>query len=212
MHLIRRPFWWPRRCAGAIPTASPDVACPGLLVLRKPLDAAIGQLLATYCPSSCQGNCWVRYTHCSDYKARGASGDYEAQGASGNYKARGASGRKYKARMVIFCILAVINRFSWISRKEESCWGKLESRWGKLESRWRKREAAEESGKPLKKAESRWRKRKAVEESRKSIGENRILCEENWILGEGNLDIGEGFHNVSERFSSIGDSFPTCNW
>ncbi len=68
--------------------------------------------------------------HCSDYKARGASGnykawgasgDYKARGASGDYEARGASGGKYKARiMVIFCILAAINRFSWISWKEES--------------------------------------------------------------------------------------------
>jgi hypothetical protein len=49
-----------------------------------------------------------------------ASGDYEAQGASGDYEAQGASGGKYKARMVIFRILATINRFSRISRKEES--------------------------------------------------------------------------------------------
>ncbi len=71
----------------------------------------------------------MRCTHCRDYKARGASGNYEAQGASGNYEARGASGnyeawgasgRKYKARMVIFCIPAAVNRFSWISWKEES--------------------------------------------------------------------------------------------
>ena len=39
MHLVRRPFQWPQPCAGAIQTASPDAACPGLL--RKPLDAAI---------------------------------------------------------------------------------------------------------------------------------------------------------------------------
>ncbi len=72
----------------------------------------------------------MRYTHCSDYeawgasgnyKAWGASGDYEARGASGDYKARGASGGKYEARMVIFSILATVNRFSWISWKEESC-------------------------------------------------------------------------------------------
>ncbi len=71
----------------------------------------------------------MRCTHCSDYKAWGASGNYEAQGASGNYKARGASGdyeargasgRKYEAQMVIFGILAAVNRFSRISRKEES--------------------------------------------------------------------------------------------
>ncbi len=71
----------------------------------------------------------MRYTHCSDYKARGASGNYKARGASGDYKARGAigdykaqggSGGKYEARMVIFRILAAVNRFSQISRKEES--------------------------------------------------------------------------------------------
>ncbi len=54
MHLVRRPFRWPRRCAGAIQTASPDVVCPGLL--QNPLDAGIGQLLAPYRPSGRQGN------------------------------------------------------------------------------------------------------------------------------------------------------------
>ncbi len=63
---------------------------------------------------------------------------------SGNYKARGASGGKYEARIVIFHILAAIDRFSWIS------W-KAESRRGKSESPWRKRKAVEESRKPLKK-------------------------------------------------------------
>ncbi len=67
--------------------------------------------------------------HCSDYKARGASGnyealgvssDYEARGVSGDNKARGARSGKYKARMVIFRILAAVNRFSLISWKEES--------------------------------------------------------------------------------------------
>ncbi len=62
----------------------------------------------------------------------------------GNYKARGASGGKYEARIVIFCILAAVDRFSWIYRKAES-------HQGKLESRWRKWKAVEESGKPLKK-------------------------------------------------------------
>ena len=54
MHLVRRPFRWPQRCAGAIQTASPDAACPGLL--RKPLDAGIGRLLAPYRLSGRQGN------------------------------------------------------------------------------------------------------------------------------------------------------------
>ncbi len=62
----------------------------------------------------------MRYTHSGNYKARGASGDYEAWGASGDYEARGASGGKYEAQMVIFCILAAVNRFSRISWKEES--------------------------------------------------------------------------------------------
>ncbi len=54
MHLVRRPFRWPRWCAGAIKTALPNVVCPGLL--WKPLDAGIGQLLAPNCPSDPQGN------------------------------------------------------------------------------------------------------------------------------------------------------------
>ncbi len=71
----------------------------------------------------------MRCTHCSDYEARGVSGNYEARGASGDYKARGASGDyeawgvsggKYEARMEIFRILAVVNRFSPISWKAES--------------------------------------------------------------------------------------------
>jgi hypothetical protein len=82
----------------------------------------------------------------------------EWQLVSRNYKAWEASGGKYKARIAIFCILAAVNRFSWISPKAENHWGKLESRWGK--------------------SESRWRKGKAVEE-------NWISCEEIWILGEG---------------------------
>ena len=64
--------------------------------------------------------CWVRYTHSGNYEARGASGDYEARGASGDYEAWRASGGKYEARMVIFRILAAVNRFSRISWKEES--------------------------------------------------------------------------------------------
>ncbi len=54
MHLRCGPFWRPCGCAGAIQMALPDAACPGLP--RKPLDAAIGQLLAPYCPSGHQGN------------------------------------------------------------------------------------------------------------------------------------------------------------
>jgi hypothetical protein len=77
---------------------------------------------------------------------------------SGNYKALGASGGKYKAQIVIFCILAAVNRFSRISRETKSRWGKLESHWRKLESRWRKQKAVEESRKLLKKLGSRWRR------------------------------------------------------
>jgi hypothetical protein len=51
------------------------------------------------------------------------------------------SGGKYEAQMVIFCILAAVNRFSWISWKEESCLGKSESRLGKSESRLGKSES-----------------------------------------------------------------------
>ncbi len=84
---------------------------------------------------------------------------------SGNYKAWGASGGKYEAQIVIFCILAAVNRFSRISREAESRWGKLESRWRNWKAIEENQKAieeigkpVEESGKPLKKAESRWRK------------------------------------------------------
>ncbi len=70
---------------------------------------------------------------------------------SENYEAQGASGGKYEALIVIFRILAIVNRFSWIS------W-KAESHWGKSESHWRNWKVVEESRNPLKKAESRWRK------------------------------------------------------
>ncbi len=54
MHLRCALFRRPWGCAGAIQTASPDAACPGLL--RKPLDTGIVQLLTPYCPSGRQGN------------------------------------------------------------------------------------------------------------------------------------------------------------
>jgi hypothetical protein len=47
------------------------------------------------------------------------SGNYELVG--GNYKAWGASGGKYEAQIVIFRMLAAVNRFSRISQKAESC-------------------------------------------------------------------------------------------
>ena len=51
------------------------------------------------------------------------SANYEL--VSGNYEARGASGGKYEAQIVIFHILATVNRFSRISWKAVK---KLESR------------------------------------------------------------------------------------
>ena len=54
MYLRCWPLQWSWRCNGAIQTTSPNVACPGLH--WKPLDAAIGRLLAPYCPGCRQGN------------------------------------------------------------------------------------------------------------------------------------------------------------
>jgi hypothetical protein len=54
MHLRCRPFQWP---CGGVETkhvALPNTACPGLQ--RKPLDAAIRQLLAPYRPGCRQGD------------------------------------------------------------------------------------------------------------------------------------------------------------
>ncbi len=47
MHKLCWPFWWPWRCAGTIPRASPDGGCPG--IQWKPLDAAIGQVFTIKC-------------------------------------------------------------------------------------------------------------------------------------------------------------------
>ncbi len=53
---------------------------------------------------------------CGEWQLVG--GNYEL--VSGNYKAQGVSGGKYKAQIVIFRILAAVNRFSCISQKAES--------------------------------------------------------------------------------------------
>ena len=59
MHLRHGPFRWPWQCAGAIRSASPNAAWPGLP--RKPLDATIGQLLAPYRPSGSQGDNQINF-------------------------------------------------------------------------------------------------------------------------------------------------------
>ena len=53
MYLRRWPFRQPWGCDGAIPCASSDGGGPGLSY--KPLNAAIGQLLAQYRPDGHQG-------------------------------------------------------------------------------------------------------------------------------------------------------------
>jgi len=54
MPLLCGPFWWPWWGFEAVHAASPDAACPGLY--RKPLDAAIEQLLAPYRLGGRQGD------------------------------------------------------------------------------------------------------------------------------------------------------------
>jgi hypothetical protein len=70
--------------------------------------------------------------------------------SSANYDARGASGGKYKAQIGIFCILAAVERFSWISQN-----GKPLRKIGK---------PLRKIGKPLRKAERRCRKQKGIAE------------------------------------------------
>ncbi len=53
MYLLCWSFWWPCGCVGARLLILPDAACPWLH--WKPLDAAIRQLLAPYCPGCRQG-------------------------------------------------------------------------------------------------------------------------------------------------------------
>jgi hypothetical protein len=59
----------------------------------------------------------------------------EWQLVSRNYEAWGASGEKYEARIAIFCILATVNRFSWISWKAGKPLRKIENPLKKVESR-----------------------------------------------------------------------------
>jgi hypothetical protein len=54
MHLRPRPCQWSCEGIEAIHVASPDAACPE--VHRKQLDAAIGRLIAMYCPEGRHGN------------------------------------------------------------------------------------------------------------------------------------------------------------
>ncbi len=119
---------------------------------------------------------------------------------------------KYEARIAIFRILAAIDRFSRISRKVESRWGKSESRWGKSESHWGKLESrygkwkcVKESGKPLKKLESHWRRfsrisRKSESRWRKSNFEKR------------KSDFGLGKSQCSQRHSQVSGNFGVSFW
>ncbi len=54
MHLRRCSFRWPCESIEAIHAASPNASCPGLH--QKPLDAAIGRLLAPYRLGGRQGD------------------------------------------------------------------------------------------------------------------------------------------------------------
>ena len=105
---------------------------------------------------------------------------------------------KYEAWIAIFCILAAIDRFSRIS------W-KLESHWGKLESRWRKRKAVEESRKPLKKLESRQRRFSRV--SRKSESRWRKL---NFVWGK--LKFRRRKIPIFPRYSWVSGNFGVSFW
>ena len=53
MYLHHGLFRWPCGCIEALWSTPSNSACPGLL--RKPLEAAIGQLLAPYRPGGLQG-------------------------------------------------------------------------------------------------------------------------------------------------------------
>ena len=53
MHLTRWPFQWPWQCASMVPSALSHGSCSALQF--KPLDTAIGQIFAPYCPGDRQG-------------------------------------------------------------------------------------------------------------------------------------------------------------
>ncbi len=77
--------------AGTIGSASPNAACPGLY--WKPLDAAIGQLLASYCPSGRQGdrqtNDDEKYTYFAGHV--GGHGNLPVRAVSSSAQARDAA-------------------------------------------------------------------------------------------------------------------------
>ena len=83
----------------------------------------------------------------SSNSSAGNASAFEYEHCSRNYEAWGASGSKYKARIVIFCILAAVDRFLGFLKKRKA----IEDNQKDVEER---RKAIEESGKLLKKAES----------------------------------------------------------
>jgi hypothetical protein len=92
------------------------------------------------------GVCWGRCRH-----------------SSANYEARGASGGKYEAQIVIFCILAAVDRFNlgFLGKRKA-----VEENQKAIEENWK---ALAESRKALRKAERHCGKQKGVAESRKPL-------------------------------------------
>ena len=60
------PFRWPWGCGGAMWDASPDEAHPGLQT--KPLDAAIGRVLASHCRDGRHGRQFLLKTQNTNKK------------------------------------------------------------------------------------------------------------------------------------------------
>ncbi len=71
MHANHWWFWLPCGCSDTVQWASPNGAHPRLH--WKPLDAAIGQVPAPYCPGSCHGN------GCSNDKEGDMVWDYDTR-------------------------------------------------------------------------------------------------------------------------------------
>ena len=67
LNLLREPFRWPCGSGGTVPSASPSTA--GLGLPEMPLDAAIGQVVAPYCPSGRHGHrFWRKKSSCGVVK------------------------------------------------------------------------------------------------------------------------------------------------
>ena len=98
MHLTCWPFRWKRQCASTVPSALPNASCSELQL--KPLDTAIGQIFAPYCPGNCQGPIQTSKKYNQN----------KCISLAGNFDGQGNAPVRYQAHQPMCCA----QRFNWI--------------------------------------------------------------------------------------------------